>query len=382
MASAADTDLVTVSLSHTLQYDDNLFRLPPNSNVVIIPGKSNRDETINVSTLGIRLFKEYSLQRFSLNASLVDYRYQNFGFLNFEARNHSAAWNWKLTPSVSGDISTERKQSAAGFADYRIFGARNTRTTESDRFNASWNFMGGWSVGAGVSEERLFQTQTVIEEPDFRLRSAHSDLVYRFPSGSDVALTIRSGTGDYPTRPVNLLTLTDNRFEQSEQELRLNWVASGASTIRARIFQISRSHPNVPARDFSGMGGRLDWNWRPTGKLSVNVGGGRAISAWLASVGSYRVVDSVSIGPVWGISTKVSARLTGTYTIIDYRGTGPNQVSPRRNDKIHLVQAAVDWAPYRNLVVSASLQSDQRASNQPNLDYRSTSAFLTAQVSF
>ncbi len=40
----------------------------------------------------------YSLQRFEVNASLVDNLYHNFDYLDFLGKNGTATWHWSATP--------------------------------------------------------------------------------------------------------------------------------------------------------------------------------------------------------------------------------------------------------------------------------------------
>ena len=69
-ADAQDTLNLTVGAS--LMHDDNLFRLSSDANPQALLGTSQKSDTIRVTTVGLKFAKDYSLQRFELEASLVD----------------------------------------------------------------------------------------------------------------------------------------------------------------------------------------------------------------------------------------------------------------------------------------------------------------------
>ena len=82
-------DTFKFNAAYSRQSDSNLFRLP---------AAANAAEQVGITSLGFNFNKAYSLQRFELNLSLIDYQYQNFSYLSFAAQNYNAAWRWSLTP--------------------------------------------------------------------------------------------------------------------------------------------------------------------------------------------------------------------------------------------------------------------------------------------
>ena len=110
-ARAEGDDVFTLSADTSLVRDNNLFRLSSSANTLALIGRDSAAEQINITTLGVRAAKSYSLQRFELGASVVDQRYQNFSYLNSVANNYDAAWRWSLTPSFHGNLVNSRRES-------------------------------------------------------------------------------------------------------------------------------------------------------------------------------------------------------------------------------------------------------------------------------
>ena len=382
VAHAGQEDVLHFIAGHTIQNESNLFRLSSSADPARLLGKPNRDDTINISMMGIRFEKPIGLQRFEFNLNLQAYRYDSFRFLNFDGRNHDLAWRWRLTPDLSGTVSTSRKQASANFADYRNFGARNVRTTESDLMNGDWNPFGGWHIVAGLREDRQIQGQIFNEEPDYRYRSANAEIRYLFSSGSELAVAQRSGQGDYLKRAVSMANLFDNHFDQDETEFRGSWKLTGKSTLQGRIGSTIRTHPHTPQRDFRRASGRLDWIWFPTGKLQFTVGGGRVVAPWQGPSESFSIKDGVSVNAVWRWAAKSSARLNAERSHLSLHGEGPAVAAVRRADDITSLQASLDWNPWQAVTLTASLRHDRRTSNIRGLDYNSITGTLGAQFVF
>ncbi|MCB1998948.1 MAG: putative exosortase B-associated extracellular polysaccharide biosynthesis transporter EpsL, partial [Rhodoferax sp.] len=88
--------------------DSNLFRLPSGVDPTPLIGRSSAAETVNITALGVNYQRSYSLQRVEFDVRVTDYKYQNFDYLSFLAKNYRAAWNWSYTPHLYGVLRTTR----------------------------------------------------------------------------------------------------------------------------------------------------------------------------------------------------------------------------------------------------------------------------------
>ena len=66
--------------------DSNLFKRPDAT-----------AETYRAGYIGLRVNKQYSLQRFLLDVTKSTYNYNHYTYLNYKALDYNAAWQWALS---------------------------------------------------------------------------------------------------------------------------------------------------------------------------------------------------------------------------------------------------------------------------------------------
>ena len=125
VADAGDTFNVTAGT--TFLYDTNVFRSDPLIPPALVTGKDTRADQIITTTATLSVNKLYSMQRFEINASLVDNRYNNFDYLNFLGKNGTATWHWYLTPYLYGRLTGNHREALQNFADITGFLTRPPR---------------------------------------------------------------------------------------------------------------------------------------------------------------------------------------------------------------------------------------------------------------
>lgn len=369
-------DTFKFNAAYSRQSDSNLFRLSADDVNAGI-GKSSAAEQVGITSLGFNFNKAYSLQRFELNLSLIDYKYQNFSYLSFAAQNYNAAWRWSLTPRLRGNVTTVRNETLNSFADFQGFNRRNQRTNTNTRFDAAYEIDGPWRVIGGVSQSAQTNEQVLLAEGDFRSNAADLGLRYVLGSGSSLSYALKTATGSYLNRVLSPASLLDDGFDQIDNELRLHWIISGNSSADISAAHIKRSHPNFAQRDFSGLNAAFNLNWNMTGKSALTAGFARELASYQTESANYTQTDRFSIGPVWQVSPKAVVRLRYDVAQRAYLG-----VVAQRRDTTRDTSLSFDWQPYRYLTLSASLQNAMRTSNQPRLDYESNVATFSAQFTY
>lgn len=360
-ARADDTLKLTAGVSAL--HDDNLFRKPS--------GEAESD-IVTVSTLGIKIDKPYSLQRFELDASLADHRYQTFDAKNFTALDYAAAWRWSLTPYLHGNLRRDRTEVSNST---NINPQSGTHTDERQRFDAVLEASGSWRVLGGVTQSTRSNSETSGSEGDSRLDSAEAGLRYDFPSGSSFGYMARESRGDeFSQSLANPGTL---RFNQREDELRLIWPITAKTTIDARAAHLARTYADDGSRDYAGLVGNVNVNWHITAKTSLMAGAGHELSAFQSDDSRFISTDRFTLSPLWQISEKTGLRARYDYARRAYQGGTSD-----RFDIVQTAMLALEWKALRALTVSASLQHDRRSSNPPSSDFKSTQAGVAAQLAF
>lgn len=388
IAWADAQDALNFSLGAAVDFEDNLFREPDST-----PGTGNfhNSDQVYTTNAGIKIDKPYSLQRFQLDAGIVDNRYQRNTFLDYTAFNYRAAWLWQLTPNISGVLSADQQQVLNSFSEFRDFNnqlntARSIQTNQSYVFKADALIGGAWHVLGGVSEQRSRNSVAFNAVGNYVQDGIELGVEYVAPSENSITLMHRESKGDYG-RAADAVFQLDSGFDQSETEAILDWRLSGKSAINAHFGYVDRQYDHFSSRDYDGFTGRLAYTWMPADKLRIITSISRNLYSFQQDINSYYVADTFSIGPVWQVTAKTSLRLRYDYSKNDYFGAiVPTE---RRKDNMQLFLLAADWKPRPTITISGTLQREARNSNFNNvtspggdLNYDANAATISAQLLF
>jgi exopolysaccharide biosynthesis operon protein EpsL len=382
-AQAEGADDLTLSATVGQMRDSNLFRLPSNLNLLPFLGRSSAAETISTTALGLNYQRSYSLQKVELDVGITDYRYQNFGYLSFLAKNYRAAWDWSYTPHLYGQLSTRRNQSLNSFTDFRGFNQQNVRNQTQTAFDATYELDARWRLKGGLSRSALVNSAVVTGEADNNRTTVEAGVRYVLPSGSLIGYRLATSDGTYTTnRALPSAGFYDVGYTQTDNQLLANWAISRSTAAEFMLGQRRFTHPNYPQRDFSGMLASANLRWSYSGKSALVAGWTRDTSSFETNDFNYSQTDRFSIGPVWQLSPKATVQLQLAHAVRDFKGTPFGVVSAQRRDTTNDASLSFSWEPYRFLLLSASLQNARRSSTAPGLDYTSNMININAQFSY
>jgi exopolysaccharide biosynthesis operon protein EpsL len=371
--------------SASVLQDNNLFRLSDSANVKASTGKDSAAETVGITTLGVSYSKDYSLQHIELDVSLADYRYQNFNYLSYTARNYSAAWRWSFTPRLRGSISSNRNETLNSFADYRggsAFSQRNLRTDSNTGFDAVYEASAAWRMLGGVAQNKQVNEQAVVADSDYSASSAYLGASYELASGSSLTYRATASRGSYLNRSLSATALIDDAYDQTESDLRLHWVFSGKLSANVNAGFVQRTHPHFAQRNYSGpqMGANL--NWAISGKTSLAAELSRRLGAYQTNYANISQTDKLAVGPNWQLSPKIALGLRYELSNIDYLDAPTSASSLSRQDSLRDTTLNLAWQPSQSATVNASLTSSTRSSTLAGSDYRSRLATVSANYNF
>lgn len=380
-ATADADDTINLTVGANAQHDSNLFRLPSGADTRALIGHSSGAESISTTSVSLKLNKPYSLQRFELEATMIDARYQTFDYLSYTALNYASAWRWMLTPNFHGNLTATKTEQPNSFNDYSGYHIKNLRTTQAEHFDGEFKVTGTWRLVAGVGQTTNTNSKLFVQQGDDRIDTANAGIRYDFLSGSSLAYMNRTGRGAYTQRPQPIPgVLFDNGFDDVDNSLLLNWRVTGKTTVNARASHFQRTSNNYSARSYGGNVGNLNINWEVTGKTRINATLARELTSYQQLSSSYISTDRISINPTWQISAKTALRLGYEYAQMDYLGAITVTPLNGRVDNMRTGSIALDWQPLRSFTISGSLQKGQRDSNQTGFDYKSTTAGVSAQL--
>lgn len=368
-------------LGAKVYYDDNLFRLSDSESPAPTLGDSQKSDVVYTTTAGIRIDKPYAQQRFQLDASVVDSRYQTYDFLNHTAFNYRGAWLWHVTPRISGILLAEQKQELNNFADFRSIAEKSIQTNRTHAFTVDAELGAGMHLLGGLVDVRSRNSETFEAVGDYQQRGAEYGVKYVSRAQNWISLVRRDTTGEYNGRPLDPIAQLDTGFDERTTEATVDWHVTVKSEFLAKLGYVDRTHDNFSQRDYAGMVGRLLYRWKPTAKLRLDTSVSRNLFSFQEDGNSYYVADTFSVSPIWKYSPKTTFRARYDYGNRDYRGAIV-PTSPMREDTMQSVLFGADWHATRKITLSGTLQHVRRDSNIANYDYDSNSAGINLEVLF
>lgn len=359
----------------TASHDTNFFRDPG-----IL--RSVESENIATAYAGVRFDKQYGMQRFLVDATATAYRYDKFGYLDFNGLNYLAAWYWQVTPRISGTLTAGRSEAPTQFQD-TFSRQSNVAINENYAFTLLGQLNGGWHALLGASHaERSSEQSSLQTTPDFTENRAEAGVRYLFRSGNTVDALYRRIRGDQDSRTIGGVALSSGDDYREEQgEARFAWVITPAkSTLTGRLTYLDRRYDNTPQFDFDGFAGDLRYIWNPVAKLALNIAAAREISPFQGGLTSnYRVRNTLSVAPTWNATAKTTVYMTLQRSQDEY----PTNVAGfEREDTTDRAVIGIGWQAARSLSLGANVLREQRSSNDPLVRYDTTVGTVNASLTF
>lgn len=349
-------------------HDNNLFRSSTNE----------RSENITTAYAGIRLDKQYAQQRFKFDFTLTANRYQNFGILDFNAKDYKAAWLWTLTPYLTGIVSLDRKQTLNSFQDFQnnsLVNIRNLNVRETQHFEADFSPHNVWHILGGFTrstQKNSNNSSSFIGQDSYVSNSVDAGVRYNFRSGSTITAMSHLRRGEHRD--------FDDAYDEQEVETKFDWIISGKSRLNARAAYITRDDDRSNM-DYSGMEGGVDFSWSPTAKIKLILSAASSLSPYPTLNTSHTRNTSFGIKPLYALSSKITVNAHANIAKRSFLDDGglPNS---DREDWSKSAGIGVDWMPLRSLSVGGNLERSSRNSNIDVYDYTDTTAGINANLFF
>lgn len=369
----------TLRLRSTVSWDSNVFRVPDAAaDPQVSRGISGKSDRFATNSLGLHFDKAYWQQRFSLELVQNSTNYEKFTSLDRSGLEYRGAWQWQLTPHISGALRTSSSQSPISFEDARGTQVIVRTTTNRGLTVDAWLF-GGWHLLAGTSEDKTSSSAPFLTMPDSTQTNQEFGLRYLSASQNSATVTRRLRRGTYASQPGDPAT---GDFTVRESEAVVTWVASGKSTFNGRLTRIERRNESFPERDFSAVAGEFGYAWTPTGKLSLRLSATRTVSPYFDAGSNYRTDDIVAFAPAWRISERATVRMRASHQVSVFHGQADPVAGPARRDILSSVEFGADLAPHPKVTVGATLRREQRTSTDATTAFDVTLVTVNAGVRF
>lgn len=365
-AWAQDTPPIEVTAAYTVDSDD-----------------------IQKAELGLLFHTIQGLQKFELDARLANYRYQDTPEQNHTETNYTAGWQWAVTPRLRGHLNASRQEAPKVDYSYGEADVPNRQTRKHYRADAEYEVDGPWHVVAGLNRDENTSQDPTASNPDSRSDSRDVGLRYDAATGSWLKFSLKSSDGNYLT----VGTEGNANYQQEEQELRMHWALSAASSLGLYLTQIQREHEGYTQLDFDGRNYGVNANWSVTARSTLVLGYAHALSVALvplpvAGAGSALVPfpylteqDSLSLGWNWQTSSRTQVRVRQAWQRLDYRSP-PNAAYDGYQNRSRDTSLTLVWTPGTRWQISTVLQRQTRDAAGGGSDDSRNLVSVTAQYSF
>ena len=337
-------------------HDDNLLRIPDNA-----PAFDNRRaDSWTTVEFGAVYDKTIRRQRVLAVAKVSKVKFDHFRQLDYDGRDLQATWHWQLGNRFSGQLGATYAQTLAPYTDFPS-DERNLRKQRRGFFDGAWKLHPRWEARAALARDKFDYELAAQSFNDRTEDVVELEGRYLARSGSTVGLVLRRIDGSYPNRrPFQQGLLTDD-FTQDELKARVDWKASGATTIQGLVGYARRTQPSFGAGRTSGANGRVTLLYEPGGKLTGRASLWRDFAPLESSVVSYTLNKGVSTGATWTATGKVRLDADAVYERRNYNPRAGFTPSGGLDDALRSASLKANWAVKRNLTLSAAYIRQSRS---------------------
>ncbi|CAN7362421.1 XrtB/PEP-CTERM-associated polysaccharide biosynthesis outer membrane protein EpsL [Duganella sp. LjRoot269] len=355
-ATLSDTIHPFVGVSYN--YDDNLFRQPDGA------ASGAQSDTSRNAYVGISLERPVARQLFTANAQISRVTFQRFDQLDYNGKNASANWLWRLGEHLDGNLGGTYAETLASFNDFHVT-ERNLRKQRGEYAELNWRFHPSWRARGRYSSDKSefdLASQRFLDRTE---DNTELGLDYLVSSGSSVGLQANRLKGHYPNIQ-NAGLLLDQGYTENDLRLKVDWHFSALTTVQLLLGHGSRTHDSFTTRDASGTTGRLVATWLPRTSLRVVGSLSREFVPFEGSIATYSLNKGASVKASWVISSKVSADAKYSRVQRDYRGLQgiPGLGNTDSSDSTRSAGVGLNYQARSNIQLGLSVFRESRNANQ------------------
>lgn len=391
-AALAEGNPYTLGAGVMLGSDDNLFRS--------VPGTEVRDRYGTISVFG-GVDQTIGRQRLLANATLRRTQFQELKELDNTGYNVKLGWNGSTEGEVSWGLSyeTNRRLASYGTSVQPQFRVANLETSNVVQANAQLGLRAQWVGTLALSHRDIDYSADAYAADRVRMDSVGLGVQWNPLGPVTASIGPRYTRGRYPQARIDANGNDEaDDFVRQDLDFGVRWVASGASTVNARLSLTRQRYDVLSERDFNGATGQLGWQWTVTGKTRFNA----ALSRDTGSETSFitqsvlgesqrgtgdtsQLTNRVSARIDYELTAKTSLSLGGYYELrrlsASTRLPDGSVSSESGNDRSASSSLGLRYTPTRNSVLGCDIGYQRRGSRTSlSSPYRVNTVFCSAQL--
>lgn len=363
-------------------YDSNLFRVSGEDEAEALNGTDQMSDTITRVGVGLNIEKPISLQTLRFDGWLERVHYSNFDSLNNTAAHALGAWDWEVARLLDGTLSQSYDRTLSSFEQFNQQ-TKDLKTVYTTYADGALHVTPDWDVILGGRWREQNN-----DERDFLDRSestVFTELRYLTAVNSHVGLRLETTQGDLQDRETTDGVI-NNDYRQNRYSLVVGWEATTISRLQARVGLTQRQYDERSDRDFSGITGRVDYDWLATPITTIRFSAWHDVSSFGGDIATYVVSDGLSVEPMWEVRPDVTLRLRLAGERNDFQGGDigplPADIQADREDKVYSARIGIGYQPILPLNLTLAFQALKRDSNVEQAEYRTNLIMAGAEYAF
>ena len=375
------------SVSESLYYDSNLYRLPDNFPDANVP-KGKRSDFYSVTRAGVDFDGERGRQTFRAGFAASYVMYGKHTDLNNLPWDGYLSWDWRIGNRLSGVLGYSYGDSFVGFGDN--FTGRNAIDRERvmrqlQRANASIDFWWhpNWATGVGYTGVWTSYDNEQYDYGKYDAQQASVNITYRPSTGNRIVLSWRAEDGRYPNYPATTGSMRD--WQRRDFQLSGHWQLTGVTQVNGYVGYTTRKYDLAHNRDFNGITGKIAIHWVPTAKAIIDLAWRREIGADADLVSNYAASQGWSIRPTWVATSKIRVGASYEYLNRDYRGDSgadPGSWYRPRDAKTQSFGLNLQYQPVPMANVTLGYQYQERNATTEDYGFDTWTVWLSGRLTF
>lgn len=354
-------------VSYSMTVDDNMLRIRDQTNAQALFGTNNLFDISHRFLGGAMIEKQISRQQLRFNGSWSHNRFEKFSQINNNAISLTGNWRWFLGNRLEGNMGANFDKSQSPF----LFqpGIKNLRTQHREYFDFAWRYHPSWRIGGGYTHFNFETSNLRLRFQNRRENQFEFNWDYLPSSASSIGLQYRHIRGTF-TSPI--LTpdgiSTENNYTQNEVRARIDWKLTGKSRAVFSGGWVERQNPSFPTSNFNGINARLNYFWKPTGKVDITLTGWRETQPVQNLNANFSLNTGGSASATWQLSSKIRVNSDFSYSsqTFSFFSVFLNRTNQFRNtNKILNASLGLTYMPFHNTEINATAYHNSLSTNSP-----------------
>ena len=357
--------------SAALTHVSNIYRLPTASQPVDLP---NSDDVATLSLLA-GVDKPLGRQRLFGDLAVRHNRYRRDSRLDNTGYGLAGGLDWAMLDKWSGSLTLRSNRNLAQYnpsTEVAQITEKNIEQSDQAQFLARYGLAGALSLEGGAGYQRRDYSAEAYRLLNFRQHSVFAGVGWRASGALRLNLTGRETRGSGYARLLVFTVPYD--YRRKDLEASANWRPSEASTLDARVSFSRINNDNSNLDNYSGLTGRLGWQWKPTAKLQLNASLARdtvqenyLFTGLSGSSEANRVTDTLQLGGTYALTSKLMLDATARAARLGRSGLATG------DDREQSYALGLRWLPTRHSQLGCQATRDKRTSDIATLNYSASS---------